>query len=565
MTVGIVMLVHADFDRAAQIARHWVDGGCPVVIHIDKKVSDAKVSSFKATLADIDEIKFSERHKCEWGMWGLVAATQDASELLLQSFPNVRHVYLSSGSCIPLRPVQELVAYLDAHADTDFIESATIEDVTWTVDGLEEERFTLRFPFSWRKQRRLFDRYVSLQRRLRVKRKLPFKMQPHIGSQWWCLTRETLEGVLKDPLRGKYDKFFSRVWIPDESYFQTLSRTHSRKIESRSLTLSKFDFQGKPHIFYDDHLQLLRRSDCFVARKIWSGADKLYETFLRSPEDALTIAEPQPEKIDRLFSKATERRVKGRHGLVMQSRIPNDMWRHGKSCREYAVFEGFDSLFEDFIPWLKRTTELRVHGHLFNQDIVEFADGETMFKGGMSNSKHLRDYDPTGFLRNLIWNARDEHQAFQFGPQDNQSIHWEFATDPNACVAMITGAWLIDGFRKGLPFEELRKTAAKHQKIESTHRDALQSGYANAKSRIWTLAEFLEAPAENLSLVMNDISPGLGRQISEAPKMVDLTGFGAFVQNLKNEGMNPFVLGDFRQDDGREVSEKPARKPYLVR
>ncbi len=565
MTVGIVMLVHTAFDRAAQTARHWVAGGCPVVIHVDKKVGSQQFNDFKTELSDLDGVKFSDRHACEWGMWGLVAATQDACQDMLSNFPDVRHVYLASGSCIPLRPVQELVAYLDANADTDFIESATIEDVTWAIDGLEEERFTLRFPFSWHKQRRLFDRYVSLQRRLKVKRKLPFKMQPHIGSQWWCLTRETLEGVLNDPLREKYDAYFSKVWIPDESYFQTLARTYARKLESRSLTLSKFDYNGKPHIFYDDHLQLLRRSDCFVARKIWSGADKLYQSFLRSPEDALTIAEPQPEKIDRLFSKAAERRVYGRDGLVMQSRVPDDIWRHGKSARGYVVFEGFDCLFEGFSDWISRVAEMRVHGHLFAEDAVEFSGDQPNFKGGLSDSIHLRDYDPQAFLRNLVWNARDEYQAFHFGPADNQSVHWDFVTDGKAIVAQITGAWLIKDFKSGMEFDALRKKAAKLQKIESEHLSALKSNYANAQVLSWSLAEFLEAPAENLAMVMNQIVAGLGPHLNEAPKMVDLTGFGDFVQQLKNEGMNPYLLGDYREDTENPNHTPVVRKPYLVK
>ncbi len=565
MTVGIVMLVHTDFDRAAQTARHWVAGGCSVVIHVDKKVSFNTYTDFQNDLADVDGIKFSTRHACEWGMWGLVAATQDACQLMLDEFPDVRHVYLASGSCIPLRPVQELVAYLDANPDTDFIESATIEDVTWAIDGLEEERFTLRFPFSWRKQRRLFDGYVRLQRRLRIKRKLPFKMKPHIGSQWWCLTRETLESVLNDPLREKYDAYFSKVWIPDESYFQTMVRTHSRKLESRSLTLSKFDYDGKPHIFYDDHLQLLRRSDCFVARKIWSNADKLYDAFLRSPEDALTIAEPQPEKIDRLFSKAAERRVHGRDGLVMQSRVPDDIWRHGKACRRYVVLEGFDSLFEDFSTWLARVADMRVHGHLFAEEKVEFAGGNSLFKGGLSDSKHLRDYDPQAFLRNLIWNARDEYQAFHFGPADNQAVHWDFVTDSKAIVVQITGAWLIEAFKEQADFKVVRKRAAKFQKAESQHLDALRSNYANATVLTWSLAEFLEAPAENMATVMNEIVPGLGPHLSEAPKMTDLTGFGDFVQQLKNAGMNPYLLGDYREDNDRPEPTPAVRKPYLVR
>ena len=38
MTVGFVMLCHTALDRAAQVARHWATHGCPVVIHVDKRV-----------------------------------------------------------------------------------------------------------------------------------------------------------------------------------------------------------------------------------------------------------------------------------------------------------------------------------------------------------------------------------------------------------------------------------------------------------------------------------------------------------------------------------------------
>ena len=150
-----------------------------------------------------------------------------------------------------------------------------------------------------------------------------------MGSQWWCLTRQTLSAILEAPDRPALDRYFRRVWIPDESYFQTLARLYSRRLESRSLTLSKFDYQGKPHIFYDDHMQLLRRSDCFVARKIWPDAERLYQTFLGDPDGALPRAEPNPGKIDRIFAKAVERRVYGRPGLYMQSRFPPRAARMG--------------------------------------------------------------------------------------------------------------------------------------------------------------------------------------------------------------------------------------------
>ncbi|MEM7319056.1 MAG: beta-1,6-N-acetylglucosaminyltransferase, partial [Pseudomonadota bacterium] len=431
--------------------------------------------------------------------------------------------------------------------------------------GLDQERFTLRFPFSWKKHRFLFDRYVALQRRLRFKRKVPSGLVPHMGSQWWCLTRQTLSAILQDPDRDLYDNFFKRVWIPDESYYQTLSRLYSQKIESRSLTLSKFDFQGKPHIFYDDHLQLLRRSDCFVARKIWPRAERLYRAFLTDSAGAMKRTEPNPGKIDRIFSKAVERRTRGRDGLYMQSRFPRHGNENGLTSNSFSMFQGFTELFEDFEPWLAKATNARVHGHLFAPDRAEFANGQTLMNGALCDSAPLRDYDPNRFLTSLIWNTRGERQCFQFGPWDNQEINWLVARDPNAQISVITGAWAVPLFRSNRNFADLRKEAAQLQKIESEHLEILRSVWTKARVRIWTMAEFVEAPMEPIQTIVDEIKPTGHRHLSEAPTMVDLGGFGQFLQNLKNQGMHPYLMGDFPVEKAPLNAPKPNRKPYLVR
>ncbi len=565
MTVGIVMLVHTSLERAEQVIRHWIAGGCPVVVHVDKIVSDERYDAFVGRFDGLPSVRFSKRHRCEWGTWGLVAASQDASQLMLETFPEVRHVYLASGSCLPLRPVSELVSYLAKRPRTDFIESATTADVPWTIGGLDEERFTLRFPFSWKRQRYLFDKYVALQRRLGLRRKIPDGLVPHMGSQWWCLTRQTLSAILQDPERETYDRYFSKVWIPDESYYQTLARLYSTHIESRSLTLSKFDFQGKPHIFYDDHLQLLRRSDCFVARKIWPQANKLYETFLGDNASAMKASEPNPGKIDRIFSRAVDRRIRGREGLFMQGRFPNSGWENGVTAAPYSVFEGFSELFENFEPWLARATGTRVHGHLYAPDRVEYDGRQTTFAGALSDSSTLRDYNPRAFLTSLIWNTRGERQCFQFGPADNQVVGPDIAYDPNAQISVITGAWAIPLFLSNRNFADLRLEAALLQKIESDHLDDLRSIHAKAKIRIWSLAEFIESPMEALQTVIDEISVAGGRRLSEAPRIVELSGFGQFLQNLKNQGMHPYLMGDFPVDPAPQNARPKARRPYLVR
>lgn len=564
-TLGIVMLCHTAFDRAAQVARHWVKHGCPVVIHVDRKVKRADFDRLHQDLAGLEDVRFSTRFTCEWGTWGIVAATQAATTLMLEEFPEVRHVYLASGSCLPLRPVSELRAYLDDRPRTDFIESVTTSDVGWTMGGLDLERFTLRFPFSWRRQRRFFDAYVNLQRRVGFQRCIPPGVTPHMGSQWWCLTRQTLSAILEAPDRRRIDQYFRHVWIPDESYFQTMVRRYSATVESRSLTLAKFDFQGKPHIFYDDHLKLLRRSDCFVARKIWPHATKLYRVFLTKPGTGQAATEPNPGKIDRLFANAVERRTKGRPGLYMQSRFPNKTWQSGKLATPYSVFEGFSDLFENFESWLGKMTGTRVHGHLFAPEGAEFAGGEVIYNGALSNNPTLRDHSPRSFLTNLLWNTRGERQCFQYGPRDNQDMSDHFAHDPNASVSVISGAWAIPLFRSNRNFSDLRRDAAVYQKIEAEHLSVLRGSMAKAQVRVWSLAEFVENPMEPLQAIADEISPRTLRRLTEAPRMADLSGFGQFLQNLRNQGMQPFLMGDFPVNGDLTNGNLRRARPYLVK
>lgn len=565
MTVGFVMLCHTALDRAAQVSRHWAERGCPVVIHVDRRVAARPYQNLVQSLSDLPNVRFSGRHACEWGTWGIVAASQEAATVMLRDFPEVRHVYLASGSCLPLRPVEELRAYLNERPKVDFIESVTTEDVGWTIGGLDYERFTLRFPFSWRKQKWWFDTYVKLQRMVGFRRKIPAELVPHLGSQWWCLTRQTLSAILEHPERNTIDRYFQKVWIPDESYYQTLVRQVSSTVESRSLTLSKFDFQGKPHIFYDDHLQLLRRSDCFVARKIWPDAVKLYGTFLSDDRSRQAAAEPNPGKIDRLFAKAVERRTKGRPGLYMQSRYPKENFENGRTAGPYSVFCGFADVFENFEIWLSKASGTRVHGHLFAPDRVHFSGGETVYNGALSDSAKVRDYNPKSFLTSLIWNTRGERQCFQFGPTDTQELNWFMSLDGNAQISVISGAWAVPLFHSNQNFGDIRREAARLQKIEQEFLNILRSPFSKARVRIWSLADFVENPMEPLQTIIDEIGPRQNRRLTEAPRMADLTGFGQFLQNLRNQGMQPVLMGDFPVGDDPSPKSTRRGRPYLVK
>jgi hypothetical protein len=561
MTLGIVMLVHTAFDRAEQMIRHWADAGCPVVVHVDRHVAQETHDAFVTAVADLADVSFSRRYRGEWGMWGLIAASLAASRQLLDRYPQIQHVYLASGACLPLRPVNELKTYLAARPDTDFIESVTTGDVQWTVGGLDRERFTLRFPFSWKRQRRLFDGYVRLQRLLRVRRRIPPGITPHLGSQWWCLTRQTLTAILNDPRRAAFDTYFRQVWIPDECYYQTLARLHTRRLESRSLTLAKFDFQGKPHIFYDDHAELLARSGCFVARKIWPQADALFHRF---PSGSQADLEPHTGTIDRIFAQAVDRRTSGRRGLYMQSRFPFMERENGFTAAPYTVLQGFDAIIPDLTSWVTAQTGVVAHGHLFATDKAHFAGGAAVYRGGLSDNAHLRDYNPKMFLTNLVWNGRDRHQCFQFGPADNQAIKWMLARDAHASVWVVTGGWAVSLFCSGKPASAVRSEAARLQQVESRFISALQSPDARSRRHIMTLAEFLGSPVDVLQAIVDDMAGHRATALAQAPVMVNLDGFAVFLQDLKNQGMHPYLAGDFAPVGKVKSLQSQPRKAYVM-
>ena len=116
---------------------------------------------------------------------------------------------------------------------------------------------------------------------------------------------------------------------------------------------------------------------------------------------------------------------------------------------------------------------------------------------------------------------------------------------PNATVSVVTGAWAVPLFRSNRNFADIRQQAAKLQKVEAEHLVLLRHSWTRARVRIWNLAEFVENPMEPLQNIVDEIAPRTLRRLTEAPVLTDFTGFGQFLQNLRNQGMQPTLTGDF--------------------
>ena len=535
---------------------------CKVVIHVDAKTSDSDYKELVSQFKKNTHVAFADRIRCEWGRFSLVRAGLGAAQMLLKRWPNITHVAQISGACVPLKPVNELIEFLDAHPDQDFVESVPAASGAWVKDGLCEERFTLYFPFSWKTQRFLFDLAVELQRKLKIHRKPPGGLIPHVGSQWWCLSAATLKKILADPERESLERYFSRCWIPDEGYFPTVVRRHSNSIACRSLTLSRFDDQGKPHLFYDDHSDLLAQTDHFFARKIWHGADKLYRRFTGKIKPGRQRAVSDDLGLEVLFSAAEQRRCKGRPGRVNAGRFPAAAHEsQPATCREYAVFFGHTHLFDGFENWVGMTTGLVSHGRLFKSNEVQFAENRNNYCGAIPDNPRIRDTNPEQFFCNILWNGRTRKHSVMVDFADGARISAFFANDPNATLFVLKNSWLLDLFqRKNTDFAKTVRQALRLHRIEQDFFNEIPLDQMT-NLHIFSLSNYVSQKSERLAEIQQILTPEIDLRPSVRVEFRNLSGFRDFVHALGLAGVpvpNPDDLSDVLPGEDRWKPTKTA-------
>ncbi len=476
---AFILLAHDHLAEAGALAAALAAGGRPVAVHIDARAPASAVADFDRAAGSAALIRV-KRRRCDWGMFGLVAATLDAAAALLKSDAAFSHATLVSGADMPLRPLAELDGFLANHPDTDMIEAVELSERRWVIDGLTDERFRLFHPFNWRTQRTLFDANVIVQRALTVHRKLPPGVTPALGSQWWTLTRATLAAILADPQLPALKRFYRWCWIPDESFFQTLARRHGKTRLNRSLTLAKFDPDGMPYVFHDDHGALLSQSDHFLVRKVHPRALRLRQACLdraAAPAQMLTFAGHAPEDG---FARAARSRTHGRENLISPARFPRLKGKAQRaSANPYTVIGGVGTETAEAISQaLTRRGDITAHGRLFDPEAVQFHGAAYMAAGSLPASVAARTFWPDQFVINLARGGAGQTVAFCLSAEDRFRIGDYIANDPGASVIWYRGAWVLDLYRRSALAdgdtlaEEARAAAVAERALLATMRKA---------------------------------------------------------------------------------------------
>lgn len=419
--IAYILLCHKDPAAIAAQVNQLTAGGDYVAVHFDARAGDKAFQAIKSALDGNENVAFAERIKCGWGEWSLVQATLNAVRAAEAAFPRATHFYMVSGDCMPIKSAEYIHDFLDNH-EIDFIESFDYFNSDWIKTGMREERLIYRHYLNERNHKKLFYAALELQKRLGLKREIPKGLDIMVGSQWWCLRRQTIERIL-DFLKTRRDvvRFFRTTWIPDETFFQTLVRhlVPHAEIDPRTLTFLMFSDYGMPVTFYNDQYDLLVAQDFMFARKI-SPEARMLKSRLGALYGSGQTEFPIAGEGRRLHAYLTQQ---GRYGRRFAPRF----WEQGSTlgrerellilvCKKWHVAKRL-------LHAITRATNLTGVEFLFDE-----ADAALPHLGGIENAMEKRTRHRRAMMRMLFDYHETNRMVICLDPKNLELLH-DFYSD----------------------------------------------------------------------------------------------------------------------------------------
>ncbi|MGR3660430.1 MAG: DUF5928 domain-containing protein [Paracoccaceae bacterium] len=420
--IAFILLCHKDPESIISQAMRLTAAGDYMAIHFDARANKDHFAQIKQALKDNPNVTFAKKRiKCGWGEWSLVKATLLAVQAAEEAFPRATHFYMLSGDCLAIKSAEYAHEYLDDN-DTDFIESFDYFESDWIKTGMKEDRLIYHHYFNERNQKWLFYTSFNLQKRFGFVRKVPADLQIMIGSQWWCLRRQTVEAILEFcAKRPDVMRFFGTTWIPDETFFQTLVRhlVPETEITSRTLTFLMFSDYGMPVSLYNDHYDMLLSQDFLFARKISPEAielkNRLGELYAAKGVDFQISNEGRS-----LFKFLTDR---GREGRRFASRFWETESTLGRDRELMIVICKKWHVAKRLLNQIKQVTNVPAIEYVFDEESIDLPD-----LGGIQKSLSKRTRHRRALMRMLFDYYETDRLIFCLDP-NNMDLLQDFYTD----------------------------------------------------------------------------------------------------------------------------------------
>ena len=450
MRIVFALIAHGETPPVIRLISTLLKSGHRVVVHYDGKQSASDFRCLQAAFRDASKVLFAERTRVAWAEWSVVQATLNCLESIEAAAWQPDYVYLLSGSDYPIRPWRELVSFLERNKGDEFIESVPSDTTKWVKSGPQEERYQYRWFTNWRESPFLTDRILALQKLVGLKRRFVRNFVPHLGSQWWVLTWQTLKKVLLLSREPDIRAFFKRTLVPDELFFQTLVRTivPNQQIIGCSLTLYQFTDYGYPVVYHFDHVDYILRQRFFMARKLSLRDSRLRERldeFWEGKSGALLFRD---ENVGIRTSEYEDWRLAHRTGVPNAPLIaaPDQSWATAsrRTTKVVICIVGTSLADLHFLQSLVGGTQnIIMHGELFNAKKINFVNGANEFAGYGVNDVQLRDSAKAEFFLDVIRAAKDHTSGFILRAGQGGAFAESLMQQPNIKTIFLNGDPII--------------------------------------------------------------------------------------------------------------------------
>ncbi|MEH3111742.1 beta-1,6-N-acetylglucosaminyltransferase [Pedobacter terrae] len=214
------------------------------VIHIDASVS---IDDFTEVLRNNKQVYFlDERVKSSWASYDMIQACLNAFQFILNNLTTDR-IILLSGQDYPIKSFKHIHSYFSANRDKIFINYVKLPFSKRLGGGL------MRFPKIPKPQ------YIQ---------------NLYSGSQWWSFPINLIHYILNFlEAHPDYIYYFKQVYLPDESFFQTLLLNSTENFIKQNLVNSCLKMMRwdapfmHPRMLTFSDKKIITRSKALFARK----------------------------------------------------------------------------------------------------------------------------------------------------------------------------------------------------------------------------------------------------------------------------------------------------------
>jgi Core-2/I-Branching enzyme len=285
-SLAYLILCHKNPRQVIRLIERLREDDTVFVIHVDKRSNEEVYTELREYASKTSHVYFAERHRCYWGNFGIVRATISCIQAAIRLDLPFDYAFLLSGQDYPIKANAEIRSFLSRHQGAEFIESFRLETPNrWSNTGGYGQAMN-RIQY-WT----VYVRSHCFQ--IRLKRRFPRGWTPYGGSQWWCLSKDCISYLGEAVRKNKsIVRYFKWVFVPDESFFQTLLSNSPFHKKIISADLRYVDWIN-PNPNYPRTLELvdlakLKAASKIFARKVEKGrSDGLLDQldrYLDNPE-----------------------------------------------------------------------------------------------------------------------------------------------------------------------------------------------------------------------------------------------------------------------------------------